>query len=45
MANITVYRDPAGIKPEVNLISGEVNLAEWMLANVVMAQNYTAKYC
>ena len=36
MANITVYRDPAGIKPpEVNLISGEVNLAEWMLANVV----------
>ena len=36
MANITVFRDPAGIKPpEVTLINGEVNLAEWMLANVV----------
>ena len=36
MANIVVYRDPAGIKqPEVYRLKGETSLAEWMLENVV----------
>ena len=36
MANIVVYRDPAGIKqPEVYRLKGEASLAEWMLENVV----------
>jgi len=35
MANIVVYRDPAGIKaPETYYLKGETNFAEWLLDNL-----------
>lgn len=44
MANIVVYRDPVGVSvPEVYQISGEANLADWMLNH--LTDNILGLHC
>lgn len=44
MANIVVYRDPAGVSaPEIYQLNGETNLADWMLNH--LTDNISGLHC